>query len=226
MATVLDIFNQALGHIGNKAITDRTESSVCELYYPTARDSCLSWALWTFATVRQKLVRLDDSTMVTSDFAHQYLLPTNPAVLRTINIDLVGSSTGVLVGDQTLSNPLAFKREIYIDPLTPDTQQPVLLTNADEVVLKYLAQISEGAFPPLFTVCVSLWLATDISQTLSRKASLRTELFAELQVKLSRLMDIDGHQDSPRQMEFDTRYVNGRDRQGSVAPFTGGGTGL
>jgi len=231
MATVETIFNLALSHVGNKgAITDRTESPVCELHYPTVRDSCLTFAPWTFNTVRQKLVRLDDSTMITNDFAHQYLLPTKPPLLRTIDIDFSSGlgdgsgSGGTRFGDS--SSPLVFKREIFIDPAIPGTQQPVLLTDADEVVLKYSAQISEGVFPPLFTAVVALWLATDISQRLSGKASLRGKLFTELQAKLLHLRDLDGHQDTPRFQEMDNRYLNVRDRTGNIAPFTGQGSGV
>lgn len=206
MATVLSIYNMALGHIGNAAITDVTESEICNTFYPTARDSCLTWAPWTFATIRQQLVMLDDSTMITDDFAHQYLLPTIPPILRTIDTD---------------THQLPFKREIYIDPETPDTQQPVLLTDADSVVLKYIGQISEGVFPPLFTACLALWLATDISQRPSRKASLRQELFGELQLKLQALQRVDSHQDWPREQVFDNRYISARGRGSNVAPFTG-----
>lgn len=207
MATLLTIYNMALGHIGQKTqITDVTESPHCELYYPTARDSCLTWATWTFATIRQQLTMLPDSTMITSNFAHQYLLPTQPPVLRTIDID-------------TQTRP--FQREIYIDRATPDTQQPVLLTDADEVVLRYIGQISEGVFPPLFTACLALWLASDISQTISRKASLRQELFAELQVKLQALQRTDAHQDWPQEQVLDERYIAARGVAGDLVPFTG-----
>ncbi len=223
MTTILEIFNMALGHVGNAPVTDPTESAPCQTFYPTARDSCLTWAPWTFSISRQKLVKFEPSSFVSTDFRHQYALPVAPPLLRTVDTDR--NTTGVVTSGfffTNLINGQPFRREVFVDPAIPDTQQPVLLTNAEDVVLQYVGQVSEGIFPPLFTACVALWLATDISNPLSRKSGLRAELFDELQVKLARMTLVDSHQDWPRTQVIDRRYQDERRRDGTLdVPFTG-----
>ena len=185
-----NIFNLALGHIGNPPITDPSDSPECQLYYPSVRDKLLTWSSWGFATLRQALARLDDSPADT-EYSYQYSLDLIPPVLRVLDID---------------ASDFRYSRETYANPSTPETQTPVILTNASTVVVKYIARVSEGLFPPLFTDTLGLWLGVAIAQRHSGKASLRKQLFDELQVQLQRLIDVDGHQDSPK-IAISNRYL-------------------
>ena len=187
---VLTIFNLALGHVGNPAVTTASASPVCQLFYPFVRDKLLSWSPWTFATTRQRLAKLDDAPA--SDFLIQYRIPTDPFPLRLLDIDTRG---------------LMYKREVYIDPLTPQTQTPVILTDADPVVLKYIARVSESVWHPLFVDTCALWLGLAITQRTSGKTALRAQIFAELQLQLARTQDVDGHQDSPNIAHLNESYI-------------------
>jgi hypothetical protein len=177
----LTLFNLALNYVGDRSITAPSDSPVCQLYYPLVRDKILSWAPWTFATTRQTLTRIADAPP-DDEYSYMYSWPTAPFPLRALSIH---------------TQHFAYAREVYIAPNTPDTQTPVILTSAPSVVLRYIARVSEALFPPLFSDTLAMWLALAISQRLTGKTTLRTQLFAELQTQLGRVIDIDGHQDSP-----------------------------
>jgi len=187
---VLDIFNLALAHVGNPAITNSNDSPVCQLFYPFVRDKILSWAPWTFATTRQTLTKLVDKPA--SEFQNQYRIPTNPFPLRILDID---------------TRSLRYRREVYIPVSTPNDQTPVILTDADPVVIKYIARVSEGVWHPMFVDTCALWLGLAITQRTSGKTDLRAQIFAELQSQLARTIDVDGHQDSPRLANMNETYI-------------------
>lgn len=187
---VLDLFNLALGHVGNPAITQASDSPVCQLFYPFVRDKILSWAPWTFATTRKKLAKLVDKPP--SDFQNYYAIPTEPFPLRLLDIDTRG---------------LRYRREILIPDQTPLTQIPVILTDADPVVLKYIARVTESVWHPLFVDTCGLWLALAITQRTSGKTQLRRQIFEELQLQLARTIDVDGHQDSPPLANLNETYI-------------------
>ena len=189
----INVFNLALGHVGNPTITTGSDSPECQLYYPFVRDKLLTWAPWKFATTRQSLSRLAE-TPPDTEYAYQYAMPTSPYPLRILDID---------------TQLYRYSREVYIHPSTPTTQVAVILTNSSTVVVKYIARVSEALFPPLFTDTLALWLGLAITQRLSGKATLRTQIFTELKLQMERLIDIDGHQDSPPRALNDT-YILGR----------------
>lgn len=192
----LDVFNMALGHVGNSAISDVSESPECQLYYPHVRDKLLTWAPWTFATTRQSLTRHADSPP-DDEFTYMYVLPSAPPVLRVLDID---------------TDRFRYQREVYILPNIPETQTPVILTNASSVVLKYIARVSPAVFSPMFIDTLGLWLGLAIAQRISGKTALRKQLFDELQIQLARTIDVDGHQDSPPRALNETYiYARGED---------------
>lgn len=178
---VLQVCNLALGHVGQPSVVAVSASPECQLYYPHVRDKLLSWSPWTFATTRQDLVRMD-VTPPGREYLYQYALPALPFPLRVLTID---------------TQRFRYAREVYIPPSTPDTQQAVLLTNAPSVTMRYVCRVSESMFSPLFLDTLGLWLGLSITERLTSKRGLRAQLFAELQLQMVRLIDIDGHQDSP-----------------------------
>ena len=186
----LDIFNLALGHIGNKSITTASGSPVCQLYYPFVRDKMLSWAPWTFNTTRKALDQLTVAPV--SEFTFQYRLPTEPFVLRIRDIN---------------NRRVRYQREVYYpvgDPLSPI---PVLLTDEATAIVKYNCRVDEGLWPPMFTDTCALWLAANIAQKSTDKTSLRAQLFTEMTVQLDRLIDIDGHEDSAPRAVLNESYI-------------------
>src|SRR5918996_2213221 len=145
----IDIANQALLRLGQTPITAFGESQIATaaglLYGPT-RDKLLTWNLWPWTMCRQVLSRL--AAAPASGYDYQYGLPSLPAVLRLLDIDSAG---------------VAYRREIYPDPVDPHVQLGVILTDASSVVLQYQGRTSEAVWPPLFADTLALWLGPGLA---------------------------------------------------------------
>jgi hypothetical protein len=196
------IVNNALHRLGQSPITDLSELAPAQDLYPELRDKLLTWIPWTFATVRQALARLEATPA--SEFLYQYALPTLPYPLRVLDIQCASYD---------------YQREVYVDPADPDQATQVIVTNAESVVLKYIARVSEHVWMPLATDTLSLWLAVDLCEAVTGKTSLRESLAQELDAQLKRLEAVDGHQDSPKVFRQNNTYVAARYR-GRYAPRT------
>lgn len=213
MSAPIDLINLALLRLGENAVTDVRESPAAEAFYPLVRDVALSWAPWTFATLRTRLARLD--VPPASDYAYQYLLPTDPYCLRVRDIGgLRGTHTDWWGWQpQPRAGPgghAAYQREVYVLPNAPFVQHAVIVTNADAVVLKYSGRTNEGVWPPLFQHVVMLWLAKSLAQTLTGRANLATMLQQELLVTVDRCVTVDGHQDTADTLDWDGLYLDVR----------------
>lgn len=80
MASIVDMCNLALGHIGDEAVVssidppDGTTQAVhCQRFYPIVRDALLERYAWGFATKRIKPAAL--STKTTPNWQYEYQLP-------------------------------------------------------------------------------------------------------------------------------------------------------
>ena len=201
---VLEIYNLALSHVGNKPIMTPDQAPECRLHYPTVRDKALTWAPWTFATFKKELVQMVDGAgeplQPLGDFLFLYPLPTVPPVLRVLDIHL--------------SSGWRYERRQYLPVNDPEHPIPVIATSADPVILSYIGRVTEGLWPPFFTSVVAMWLAVEISNRLSRRASLRAGLAAELEGQLTRAIDVDGHQDSAPTAILNQTYIAGRQESG------------
>jgi hypothetical protein len=200
---------QALYLLGEKPITSLTGSSpneqICARLYPGARDAVLSWQAWPFATVRQMLAKIG-GVAPPSDFTTYYMLPTEPALLRIIDIDL----------DQRC---IDYQREIYVNPSLHTDQQAVIATDATSVVMRYVGRTAGGLWPPLCVDAMALWLAARMAPVISGKASLRATLLGELGFDnagrvvggvLGKLRDVAGYEDSPREILMPSTYLDVR----------------
>jgi hypothetical protein len=206
LAAPIDLINMALLRLGEHAITDVRESPAAEAAYPLVRDVALSWAPWTFTTLRTRLARLD--VPPASDYSYQYLLPTDPYCLRVRDI---GGMTGTFVHWWGWhERHAAYQREVYVLPNAPFVQHAVIVTNADAVVLKYSGRTHEGLWPPLFQQVVMLWLAKSLAQTITGRANLGKMLQEELLVTLDRCVTVDGHQDTADTLDWDGLYLDVR----------------
>ena len=84
MATVVDICNLALSHLGDKATVASIEppegspqASHCSRFYPVARDFMLEAYDWGFNTARAVLADQSVATPPASPWAYTYALPAN-----------------------------------------------------------------------------------------------------------------------------------------------------
>lgn len=123
MADEAGICNSALSKIGASRIVSLTEGSksanFCAEQYPKIRDKLLRRHIWNFAVERAKLAKI--STAPVSGFDNQYQLPSD--WLRTIAVHDNDAGVGTL----------RYKME-----------NRKILTNADEVWLRYIKQIIDA----------------------------------------------------------------------------------
>jgi hypothetical protein len=199
---IIRIVNNALHRLGQGTITDLSELAPAQDLYPDVRDKLLTWVPWTFATTRQALSRLQAAPA--SEFSYQYALPTQPYCLRTLDIQCQARD---------------YQREVYVDAADPEQATQVILTDAESVVLKFVARVSEHVWMPLATDTLSLWLAVDMCEAITGKTSLRESLAQELDAQLKRLEAVDGHQDSPKVFRQNSTYLLARYR-GRYVPHT------
>lgn len=201
-----DIANLALLRLGEKPITQLEENPACAAFYPLVRDVALSWCKWTFAMVRQRLPRLDDTPA--SDFRYYYVLPTQPYCLRVVDVGM--HNTNQTTGLRPFRSDVPYQREVYVPPTMPDVQRMVIATDAEEVTMRYIGRTGEHVWMPIFHEVVALWLAKSICQHITGRAALTENLQKELLIVVDRAVTIDGHQDTPDEFVWDTLYMDVR----------------
>jgi hypothetical protein len=89
VASIVDICNLALAHLGNKAqvvsispVDGTVEADYCARFYSIARDEIIEAGDWTFARTRAALTALSTNPSSTWDYA--YALPSNCMVPRRL----------------------------------------------------------------------------------------------------------------------------------------------
>lgn len=152
MASVVDIVNLALSHLGEDATVSSidppegsAEAEHAAMYYPQARDAMLEMHEWRFATKRV-LLALTASNSFEWSFA--YALPSN--MLRALAV-LPESASADADGED-------FEQQLDAD----DVQ--IILTNCEDASLKYTARVTDPTrFPPLFVEALAWLLAAHMA---------------------------------------------------------------
>lgn len=152
-ASVVQICNLALSHLGAAAISSLTEKSAegiaCDLHYETCRDAVLRDYPWNFATKRIAMAPLDDTPP--AGWSLVYSLPTDCLLAREI-VNSLGT------------DPIKFAIES-----NAGGSARVLLTDESQAVLIYTASVGEVTmFDPLFVEALSWKLASMICMPLTR----------------------------------------------------------
>lgn len=204
MAGALDMCNLTLtGLLGEAPITSLDEGTVpaqvCRVVYPTVRDALLESAWWRFATVRQPLGRLQATPAPGYQF--YYGLTLTPHCLRV---------EGVSPGEDPWApwevgwTEYPYRVELA---LIGSTLQRAIATNMETATAWYIARVDEGLFSGLFTTALALALALHLITPLSGKSSLLTQLRPMAERALQEAKSHDSHQDTPRHMAMNPRYV-------------------
>ena len=145
MASVVDLCNIALAHLGDEALVSSidppegsTQADHCARFYPVARDMLLASYPWGFATVQRGLTRLAE---VSPNWRYTYVQPAD--LLRLITI----------TEDETEVE--RFERAL-------DTAgQQVIHCDAERPVAKYTRLITDTSlFSPLFSQALTWQLAS------------------------------------------------------------------
>ena len=149
MASVVDIVNLALSHLGEDATVSSidppegsAEAEHASVFYPMARDALLEMHEWRFATKRVLLALTSSDTF---EWSYAYALPSG--MLRAL---AVLPETSSAEGDG----------EDFDQQLDADSAQ-IILTNCEDASLKYTARVADTTrFPPLFVEALSWLLAS------------------------------------------------------------------
>lgn len=165
MASIVDICNLALAHLGDEATVssiDPPEGSAqaehCARFYPVARDAALEAHNWNFATTRVQLAAVESHW---PSWACCYVLPADyikaiavlpPGVMDDYSTSLGG---GRYPAPGAVYSPQAYSIE------TDETGRRLLYTDQAEAVLRYVRRVEDATrFSPLFVDALSRLLAS------------------------------------------------------------------
>lgn len=175
MASVVDICNLALAHLGDTATVasiDPPEGSAqaehCQRFYPIARDSLLEMHMWNFSTVRANLALLN---ITMPEWAYIYAAPND--MLQAISVLPPEASDDYSArimpvdayGYTTIQNlPFNWAGTYTPQPFAMETSSDgtqVICTDQQNAVLRYTKLVTDTSqFSPLFTMALSWHLAS------------------------------------------------------------------
>lgn len=157
MASVVQLCNMALSHIGSEARVasisppdGSVEAGYCATFYDLARTEMLEPGTWAFSLKRAALTEV---TNASTTWAYAYTKPSD--CLRPLRI--LAPSIAVTVFTQDTVGPRADDRSSADFEIEGD----VVYTNASEAVLLYVHDVTDsGKFTPSFTSALSYLLAS------------------------------------------------------------------
>lgn len=173
MASDVDICNLALGYLGDSATVSNlsppegsAQAGHCARFYPIARDALLELHPWGFATVRVPLALLNITPP--NSWAYAYAAPNDVLnILAVLDPNATDDYSIGLVQPYNVPGNVAPVAGSY----TPQTFSAesingtdVILTNQENAVLRYTAQVTDTTkFPPLFTEALAWSLAAKLA---------------------------------------------------------------
>jgi hypothetical protein len=154
MASVIDICNLALAHIGDRAnITsiDPPEGSAqaehCARFYPMARDVLLNMHPWSFAVKRAVLADISATVIPPAKWQYSYTAPGD-------FMKILGVYDPNAMYDE---NKAEYEFELSAD----SSGTRVIYANPEDAVVRYVAYVTDAArFPPIFTEGLAWLLAS------------------------------------------------------------------
>jgi hypothetical protein len=166
MAERVEIFNSALGHIGQGTILaaatdDGPEARECRRYYAMNRDALLAEHPWRFASRNVTLARFTPSP---TPFQFAYAKPAGALMVRGVTD----------AGNQ----PVDWELGGVTDQIGDET--PLILTEAEAAFALITRRIEQEAqFPPLFAEALAWRLAWSISFPITREVGRRRECWEQ-----------------------------------------------
>lgn len=159
-ATQLSLYNDALGHIGERLLASTSENTeprrILDQMWPGVRDYCLEHAHWKFA---QRSAELSYDPLITPSFGYNRVF-SKPT-------DIVKLSK--MCEDEFFQIPLVAVHE----------EAGKWYTNVDNIYVSYVSKDSSYGYnyslwPETFTLYVSLYLATRIAARLRPNLDMRS----------------------------------------------------
>lgn len=174
MASVVDICNLALAHLGDNATIasiDPPEGSAqaehCQRFYPIARDTLLEMHSWSFATKRAYGAEVENTWPM---WEYAYAMPGDASDIIAIlppeaKDDYSTHFTPETYPDfYTNYSPSVAAGQYVPQKFAVETAadgSEIILTNQKQAVIRYHAKISDPTkFSPLFTITLSWHLAS------------------------------------------------------------------
>lgn len=200
-----NIANIALTHLGESKIDDLDDPNqrarLCKLRFDDCLDIVLRSHPWSCVTKREKLKKLNDpitGVALKPAFGFNYIFQLPADFLRVIQVDNV-------------SYP--YQIEVYtISPQdeVPATSQPVLLTNASSISIRYVH------VPPNLEILtrdvsnlIGLRIASELAEPLTSKVDLKQRLDQRYMIELAAARSTDSMQGTPEVVESFT-WLNSR----------------
>lgn len=191
MASIVDMCNLALGHIGDEAVVssidppDGTTQAVhCSRFYPIVRDALLERYSWGFALKRAQLAEL--STGTTNNWLYEYQLPAD-------NIKAVA-----VLPDGADYLPLSI--DAYAQMFKREGDR--ILTNIPQANLVYVfRQTDPTRYTPQFVETFALMLAARLAGPIIKGKEGRAvakDLTQAAEISLARATAADGNAQSYR----------------------------
>ncbi len=174
MASVVDICNLALSHVGNDNMIasisppdGSREAGYCARFYPLARKELLEPGGWSFAISRQLLAEVTNES---TTWTYAYALPADCIrPLRVLPLQLLEDSAWLNVTDY---NDLRWLQASLPDERGSseyEIQKGVIFTNEPEAVLIYISDVTDTSrFTPAFTAALGYLLASYIAGPMIR----------------------------------------------------------
>lgn len=174
MASIVDICNTALAHLGSDAVISAidppdgsTEAGYCKRFYPIARRRLIESFAWPFATKRVLLAEVTNDSDV---WAYAYAVPAD--CLRPIRILTAGHLRSILE-ELTNHSDGAIRTTLYDEEASAPYQREgdVLYTHEAEAVLLYLRDVTDPTkFSPSFELTMGYELASLLAGPIIRGA--------------------------------------------------------
>ncbi len=176
MASVVDICNQALSHLGDSATVasiDPPEGSAqaehCARFYAMALNALLEMHPWAFSTKRSTLAQVANPS---TTWTYCYALPSNTInLLSVLSPDAVDDySSSMQSSAQAYDN--SYARNTVGGAYTPqdfsseidEAGNDIILTNQAGAVLRHTVLVTDTTkFSPLFVECLGWLLASKLA---------------------------------------------------------------
>lgn len=193
MASVVDLCNLALSHLGDAATVasiDPPDGSAqadhCARFYPVARDATLELHAWGFATVRAPLALLASNPSTTWKYA--YGVP--PDVINYLAVLQPDAPDDYSAGVQIYGGGPYSAPVVGMGQYTPQAYEiesngnvDILLCNVESAVLRYTQQVTDTTrYTPLFRLALSHRLASMLAGPVLKGEVGRSEAAAQLKL--------------------------------------------
>ena len=214
--SILDIWNLALGHIGQGKIDSLTEDSVasiqCSIAWPFARGEALESSDWTFAKVRVALAK--NSAAPAQGFLYAYTLPPDFLTLCRQRANDPRVSPGIVNTTSSVSGDLIIENQKfnYVIEAIPDGTL-CLLINYDNsnvaLVIQYIRNEQSAArYSAHFCLTASYKLAALVAKVLTGSNRVRDDMDRNYGRQLTKAK---GHNSTGDYLEDETGNNDWRD---------------